>query len=269
MSCVSSLPARPTNGSPCRSSCSPGPSPTNSRSASARPTPNTTCVRPAASLHSVHVDAASAATSARRAPAQARDATRMRRGELERHGAPGDDTGRATADRCESAAATTSAAARPQAVEVHVDGSPVAQRDRQVAVETGVRRTERRAKPSCALCATRWQPSLSHATVGDDHDERRVRRPPRTVRVGEPGRAGRRRRSRDARAVVADDVADRVDDRERARRSRRRPRACAIPRPPGTAWSRPRHFPTVAPGSGADPPGFECVVALAATTAAA
>ena len=42
---VSSWPARPTNGSPCWSSCMPGASPTNIRPASALPEPNTTFVR--------------------------------------------------------------------------------------------------------------------------------------------------------------------------------------------------------------------------------
>ena len=42
---VSSCPALPTNGSPCRSSSSPGASPTNINSASGLPTPKTTCVR--------------------------------------------------------------------------------------------------------------------------------------------------------------------------------------------------------------------------------
>jgi len=41
----SSFPARPTKGSPCRSSCSPGPSPIKSTSALWEPTPNTTFVR--------------------------------------------------------------------------------------------------------------------------------------------------------------------------------------------------------------------------------
>ena len=41
---VSSWPARPTNGSPCRSSSAPGASPTNIRSAFGLPTPKTTCV---------------------------------------------------------------------------------------------------------------------------------------------------------------------------------------------------------------------------------
>src|SRR4051812_38700419 len=40
------LPDLPTKGSPWRSSCSPGPSPTKTRSASGLPTPNTTWVRP-------------------------------------------------------------------------------------------------------------------------------------------------------------------------------------------------------------------------------
>src|ERR1700722_9964538 len=53
----SSLPERPTKGSPARSSSRPGPSPTKSRSAVGEPTPNTTWVRPLANGHSVHVDA--------------------------------------------------------------------------------------------------------------------------------------------------------------------------------------------------------------------
>src|SRR3954452_15802334 len=43
---VSNWPARPTNGIPCSSSSAPGASPTNIRSASGLPTPNTTCFRP-------------------------------------------------------------------------------------------------------------------------------------------------------------------------------------------------------------------------------
>ena len=44
-----SLPARPTNGSPCSSSLAPGASPTNIRSAFALPAPKTTLLRVAAS----------------------------------------------------------------------------------------------------------------------------------------------------------------------------------------------------------------------------
>src|SRR5271167_941515 len=53
----SSLPERPTKGSPARSSSRPGPSPTNSRSAVGAPTPKTTWVRPFANGQSVQVDA--------------------------------------------------------------------------------------------------------------------------------------------------------------------------------------------------------------------
>ena len=42
---LSSWPARPTNGSPCRSSSAPGASPITSHSARVLPTPNTVCVR--------------------------------------------------------------------------------------------------------------------------------------------------------------------------------------------------------------------------------
>src|SRR5262249_42586589 len=142
MSWVSSWPARPTNGSPFRSSCSPGPSPTNMRLASARPTPNTTCVRPPASLQSAHVDDA-AATSASDVPASV-----------------------AGCDDCDDAASEskvteppfedaamlpTGASDRighqvggrdPQPVEMDVDDAG-RQGDREVAVEAGVRRPQR------------------------------------------------------------------------------------------------------------------------------
>ena len=144
-------PARPTNGSPCRSSCCPGPSPTNSRSASARPTPNTTCVRPAASLHNVQ-SCASAATSSRVAAGALagceealsdtgdairgrppHESTRRRR----RRPPPAGDRGARRPCRSHSATA----------------------RSPSKRVWDGRRL---RAIPSCALCATRWQPSLSH-----------------------------------------------------------------------------------------------------------
>src|SRR6266542_6095347 len=59
-----SFPDRPTNGSPCRSSCSPGPSPTNIRSAFGSPTPKTTLVRPCESGQRTQ-SCASIASSAR------------------------------------------------------------------------------------------------------------------------------------------------------------------------------------------------------------
>src|SRR5256885_6838670 len=49
----SSLPAAPTNGTPCLSSWKPGASPTNIRSAPGSPEPKTTCVRPPASAQRV------------------------------------------------------------------------------------------------------------------------------------------------------------------------------------------------------------------------
>src|SRR6266516_4086804 len=49
----SSVPAAPTNGTPCLSSWKPGASPTNIRSESGSPEPKTTWVRPPASAHFV------------------------------------------------------------------------------------------------------------------------------------------------------------------------------------------------------------------------
>src|SRR5437879_10138700 len=50
----SSLPAAPTNGSPCRSSLKPGASPTIIRSAGQGPTPGTACVRVACRPQLLH-----------------------------------------------------------------------------------------------------------------------------------------------------------------------------------------------------------------------
>ena len=69
-----SRPAWPTNGSPCLSSFAPGASPTNIRSASALPAPNTTVWRVEASCgHFVHPCACcqTAFSSSRRASAEA------------------------------------------------------------------------------------------------------------------------------------------------------------------------------------------------------
>src|SRR5438445_110379 len=62
-----SLPDLPTNGRPCASSSAPGPSPTNIRSASGLPMPNTTVVRPAARAQRVQ-DVAPRAARPQRAP---------------------------------------------------------------------------------------------------------------------------------------------------------------------------------------------------------
>src|SRR5262245_45785701 len=75
-----SLPAWPTNGSPCLSSWKPGASPTNMRSAFGSPTPNTTCVRVSASRHFVHCATweANAASSVIRRPVYDRERTSVR-----------------------------------------------------------------------------------------------------------------------------------------------------------------------------------------------
>ena len=70
----SSRPAWPTNGRPCLSSLAPGASPTNIRSASALPAPNTTLVRVAASCGHFVQDCAccqTALSSSRRVSAEA------------------------------------------------------------------------------------------------------------------------------------------------------------------------------------------------------
>src|SRR5207245_3412306 len=59
----SSLPAWPTNGSPCLSSWKPGASPTSIRSASGWPFPKTTCVRPSASRQRVQTEASRASSA--------------------------------------------------------------------------------------------------------------------------------------------------------------------------------------------------------------
>jgi hypothetical protein len=69
----SSLPARPTNGRPVRSSSWPGASPTTTTSAVALPSPNTTCVRPSCRRHRTQPAAtAPSAVSRSTAPASAR-----------------------------------------------------------------------------------------------------------------------------------------------------------------------------------------------------
>ena len=78
-----SLPARPTNGSPCSSSLAPGASPTNISSASAFPAPNTTVLRVAASSGQRRQPCACANTSLRAS----------RRSEADRSLSP-EDTGR-------------------------------------------------------------------------------------------------------------------------------------------------------------------------------
>ena len=70
---LSSCPARPTKGSPRRSSSAPGASPTMSQSACRLPTPNTVCVRVALKGQRVHA-ATRALSSPQSAPASRRAA---------------------------------------------------------------------------------------------------------------------------------------------------------------------------------------------------
>src|SRR5919106_1940037 len=130
MSCVRSLPARPTNGMPCLSSSAPGPSPTNTRSAWGSPSPNTTWVRPwVARGHFVHASASRSSSS--------------------NDGNGGGSTSRDTPDGTSSLGDRVSdrvhdgvGGTHPQAVEVGVDLAG-GERERQVTVEACVRRVER------------------------------------------------------------------------------------------------------------------------------
>ena len=118
------------------------------------------------------------------------------------------------------------------------------ERDREIAVEARVRGRIARARPSWALWATRWQPTLSSrasvatttsvvfASLVVTEDARRERR----ARVGRTG-AGEHG------PVGPDDVADRVHDRERDDDAAPSTGAGASPKPPATACSRPRHLP--------------------------
>src|ERR687898_913744 len=91
-SCSSSLPAAPTNGTPCLSSWKPGASPTNIRSAFGSPEPKTTCVRPPASAHFVQPATTSPkarSSSARVSSVSAATAPAATAAATERAGLPG------------------------------------------------------------------------------------------------------------------------------------------------------------------------------------
>ena len=126
-----------------------------------------------------------------------------------------------------------------------------------------------RATPSCALCATRWQPSLSTRPSVTTSDERGVALLLERPRARERGGVRRRRRARDHATVGADHVADRVDHRER---DDVRVVDASVPRDRArrrTAYSRPRHFPTVAPRPAPTRPSANGSSRAAAATAAA
>ena len=252
ISCVSSWPARPTNGSPLQVFL---------------------LARALADEHQVGVGAADAehhlgapgrelAQRAARRPRprprrasrrpRARDAGMRRTSRVTRHSpADGPIRPRTARDAIRGAtriaSATTSAAtARSRSRCASTDAGR--ERDREVAVEAGVRGRSARAKPSCALCATRWHAALSSAASvttttsvvlapsssnGASARERRrvgaARSSRRSTRPSAPTTSPTALTTASATTCASSTVARR--DAEAA----------------GTACSRPRHFPTVAP----------------------
>ena len=265
MSCVSSCPARPTNGSPLRSSCSPGPSPTNSRSASAtpdtehhlgpaggelaehrNPTPRPRPRR--ASRRRRGRDAGMRGTSrvTRRSPTDTDTATSLP-GCCGKDGPmlPGRDANRVGDDVGGHGA---------QAIEVGLD-RPGRERDREIAVEAGVGRSQRTGEPVVRALRDEMARGLVADGIGHDHDEGRVGADlARTAcRRGIPAHPGVRSSPR---------------PRSRRRRSRRRRRSPRRTRPRGVVAARRRRaeaarhrvlaaapLPDGRAPPGADPPG--------------
>ena len=230
-----------------RSSCSPGPSPTNIRSASGiarRRTPP--ACGSAASGHSVHAERLTfevgergerrsvrvSDTGGTRLVRVSRDGTRPRRGSPRRpprwpapaagRGGPRPRRSRSANARSPSKRVCDGWMRARQAV-VRALGD-------QMALE--LRATRRRSRRPPAWCS-----SPSPRTARDR--ERRARRAARSTR--------------EHRAVVADHVADRVHDRDRGDRPRRRRAPSPTPRPPGDrararATSRPSRRARRRPG---------------------
>ena len=181
-----------------RSSCSPGPSPTNSRSAVGSPTPNTTCVRVSASGHFVHARAPSRSRIGERGErerlvraATRRDPTLSEGAGLSRTGTrPGvaDALGRHLGDH------------HAEAVEVGVDraGRDTNARSPSWRVCDG---WIARARPSWALLSEQVALDLGAAGVGGDDHQRRVgpaRRLLERRRSGKPGASAGRASTRRA-----------------------------------------------------------------------
>jgi len=198
------------------------PSPTNMRSASARPTrtrpasgppractagnrprPRDLCKRVArvrAGCDDPKNESSDTALPAKEGPARAAVTRRA------------DATGRA-ADRLGDEVGRH----RPQSVEIRLDRAGC-QCDREVAVESGVRGAQRTRHPVVRALRDEVTTELVARGVGRDDDERRVAVrgflfERRFDREGE--RVGRRGRAREDTAVVADDVADCVDHGKR------------------------------------------------------
>ena len=127
------------------------------------------------------------------------------------------DTGDATRGRPphESTPATTSAVGGPEAVEVHVDRSGRAARPRGHRRSGCATGAGSRAIPSCALCATRWQPSLSQRPSVTTTTSVVFAVSSNGRGSGKPGVPAGAVDPASTRAVVADDVTDRVDDGDR------------------------------------------------------
>ena len=217
MSWVSSCPARPTNGSPLQVlllARDPRRR-TSDRRRAARHRTRPACARPRACRARTPTPRPRPRRASRRP--RARDAGMRRTSRVTRHSPGRCDRFRSGPRRCyrgatRIASATTSAATDPQPVEVRLDGAG-RERDREVAVEAGVRRAQRpRETPSCALCATRWHASLSSTASVTTTTTSVVLAPCSSngASAGNAGRAGRRGRAR--------------DDASRRRRPRRRPR---------------------------------------------
>ena len=131
---VSSRPARPTNGSPVRSSCSPGPSPTNIRSA---------CGSPDAEHHLRARLGQRAAGADQRVGLEVRERRERRRFQKGHGGRSGSQAGsRSYATELRTRRGRHFGRQHPHAVEVGLDGAG-GERERDVAVVTGVRRMDR------------------------------------------------------------------------------------------------------------------------------
>jgi hypothetical protein len=219
-----SLPERPTNGRPCLSSSAPGPSPTKRRSASGRPIPNTTWVRPAASGQRVHVEASTA--SSLRVTTEARLGVRG-------SGVPGRSH---RPDRALGSAYREEADVVDDRIDASVAAATIARRLRERATASGPE-PARRDRP-----ARRADSRPCRASGVSDHADRRVLARSETLPAlrnpsggGAASSARCRRRCRprrSARSAPDDELA--VPDRRAAEST-------------GRACSRPRHFPIVAP----------------------
>ncbi len=172
----SNWPARPTNGSPCRSSSAPGASPITNRRASRRPTPNTVCVRLLCSTQRVQpltFAASSDQTSASRGavhPAPRAVRSRLR---------PAPRPARAPRPRRQSASAR-----RECRFPRDSDREPRSWRHRIVALAAAV--PQPRGGPRCGVDDEQREDRYRRLERDDDDDERNQQQLRRIARVS-PG----------------------------------------------------------------------------------